>query len=322
MEDIRSSARLYGLVRLGKHAHIAQGCVVRSESGSVAIGTQTAILENSVVIGTEKAPVKVGAKTIFGHKCIVIGAEIGNLCEIGNGTLFLPGSKLGDRCITGEGTLVPANTNIPAGSVIVGRPGRVIRSLTKADAAMIKRMRGGDIALPQDTNIRTIENTRGENMGTLYAYKGKKPALADGVILYDSAEITGDVQIGEGSVIASGVRIIGNAHGPVRIGKHVQILENTVLHLLPDNELVIEDHVTIGPGCIIHGTHIGPHTIIEAGATVCDYSRIGENCRITAGSLVKQRDVIPPGKQAEGFPAKVTGNNPDTSRPNWAIREG
>jgi len=174
MEDIRSSARLYGSVRLGEHAHIAQGCVVRSESGSVAIGAQTAILENSVVIGTEKAPVKVGAKTIFGHKCIVIGAEIGNLCEIGNGTLFLPGSKLGDRCITGEGTLVPANTNIPAGSVIVGRPGRVIRSLTKADAAMIKRMRGGDIALPQDTNIRTIENTRGENMGTLYAYKGKK----------------------------------------------------------------------------------------------------------------------------------------------------
>lgn len=43
------------------------------------------------------------------------------------------------------------------------------------------------------------------------------------------------------------MKIIGDAQGPVRIGERVQILENTVLHLLPDSDLVIGDDVTIGP---------------------------------------------------------------------------
>ena len=94
-------------------------------------------------------------------------------------------------------------------------------------------------------------------MGTLYAYRDKTPRSATGTVLFDSAEITGDVVIGESSLIGAGVKIIGDSHGPVRIGSRVQILENTVLHLLPDNELVIDDDVVIGPGAMIHGCHIG-----------------------------------------------------------------
>ena len=158
-------------------------------------------------------------------------------------------------------------------------------------------------------------------MGKLYEYSGKVPQVAPSAHVYETAEITGDVIIGENSVIASGVRIIGNSHGPVRIGNNVQILENCVLHLLPDNELVIEDDVTIGPGCVIHGTRIGEHTVVEGGATVCDYSSVGEGCLIRAGSLVKQRDAIPAGSVAEGFPAKVTATTPRPDRPDWAIRK-
>lgn len=320
MKAIRSSARICGKFHMAERAHIAQGCVVRSEDDAVRIGADSALLENSVLIGTKNHPADIGAKTIFGHKCLILGASIGNLCEIGNGTIFLPGAKVGDRCITGEGTLIPANAVIPEGSVVVGRPGRVLRKLTKDDEDMIRRMRGGDTSLPEQIEYTAYEY-KGETMGTLYEYRGIRPTVADTAVLYDTAEVTGDVIIGENTVIAAGVRIIGNSHGPVRIGNNVQILENCVLHLLPDNELIIENGVTIGPGCIIHGTKIGENTIIEAGCTVCDDSQIGENCRIAAGSLVKQRDHIEAGKTAEGFPAKVTGENSDTARPDWAIRE-
>jgi carbonic anhydrase/acetyltransferase-like protein (isoleucine patch superfamily) len=54
--------------------------------------------------------------------------------------------------------------------------------------------------------------------------------------------------VGERTIIGAGVKIIGDSHGPVRIGNDVQILENTVLHLLPDNDLIIDDGVIIGPG--------------------------------------------------------------------------
>src|SRR6185312_15111256 len=93
----------------------------------------------------------------------------------------------------------------------------------------------------------------GASMGTLYAYRDKTPTIGTGTLLFDSAEITGDVTIGTDSLIAAGVKIIGDSHGPVRIGSRVQILENTVLHLLPDNELIIEDDAVIGPGAMIHG---------------------------------------------------------------------
>src|SRR3979409_1218204 len=95
---------------------------------AVSIGNYSAILENGVVIGTPEHPVRVGQRTVFGHRATIVGATVGDLCEIGNGAILMPGSHLGNGCILGEGTLVPPNTVIPDGAVLVGRPPHVIRS--------------------------------------------------------------------------------------------------------------------------------------------------------------------------------------------------
>lgn len=323
MSNLRvdDSARLVGSIRLGDNAYIAQGSVLRSADDSLEIGNNTWVLENSVIIGTSEYPLKVGSKTVFGHKCIAIGAQIGDLCEIGNGTIFLPGSKIGNMCIFGEGTIVPAGAIIPDESVVVGRPGRVIRKLTDKDKAMITRMRGNDISLsPVVASNVEFEPRGGKGMGKLYHYGNKYPVIDDSAFIFDSAEITGNVKIGSKSVIASGVRIIGNSHGPVTIGNNVHILENTVLHLLPDNELIIEDDVTIGPGCIIHGSKIGPNTIIESGSIICDYSVLGKNTLVKSGSVVKQRTIILDNQIVEGFPAEIVGENKSAmARPSWAL---
>lgn len=322
MPDLRldDSSRLIGKLRLGNGVYVAQGSILRSINDSMTIGNSSWVLDNSVLIGTAETPLKVGSKTVFGHKCIAIGTEIGDLCEIGNGVIFLPNSKIGNMCIFGEGTLIPEGTVIPDGSVVVGRPGKIIRSLTNEDKEMIKRMRGNDISLSTYVeNIVDSQLKEGEKMGKLYEFNNKYPSVSESAFVYDSAEITGDVIIGENSVIGSGVRIIGNSHGPVKIGNNVQILENSVLHLLPDNELIINDNVTIGPGCIIHGTKIGSNSIIESGAIVCDYSKLGMNTLVTSGSLVKQRSVFEDNQILEGFPAKSVGKNKKVqNRPAWA----
>lgn len=324
MNNIRidDSSKIIGKVRLGKNAYIAQGTIIRSENDSIIIGNSSWVLENSVVIGTEENPVKVGSKTVFGHKTVTIGAEIGDLCEIGNNTIFLPGSKIGDMCIFGEGTIVPENMVIPSRSVVVGRPARVIRTLSENDKNMIKRMRSNDISIDEFVeNIFVHE--RGEGvMSNLYEFNGKIPKVDDSAYIDNFAEITGDVVIGANSYIASGVRIIGDSHGPIKIGDNVTILENSVLHLLPDNELIIHDNVTIGPNSTIHGTIIGSNSIVEVGSIVCDYSVIGKNCLIKAGSLVKQRDNFPEDCIIEGFPGKSIGKNAEQlARPNWAGRK-
>ena len=120
--EIARSAVILGEVHVGAGAILAQGLVVRAHGAAVSIGNYSAILENGVVIGTAEHPVRVGQRTVFGHRAAIVGAAVGDLCEIGNGAILMPGSRLGSGCILGEGTLVPPGTVIPAGSVLVGRP--------------------------------------------------------------------------------------------------------------------------------------------------------------------------------------------------------
>jgi carbonic anhydrase/acetyltransferase-like protein (isoleucine patch superfamily) len=318
---IAGSAVLIGDVHVGAGAILAQGLVVRAHAGAVSLGNYSAVLENGVVIGTPQHPVRVGQRTVFGHRATIVGATVGDLCEIGNGAILMPGSRLGNGCILGEGTLVPANTVIPDGAVLVGRPPHVIRSATDADRERLAVLR------QHQTNLTDYPGTilhgsmkAGEHMGTLYAYRDKTPSIGARTILFDSAEITGDVIIGTDSLIGAGVKIIGDSHGPVRIGSRVQILENTVLHLLPDNELIIGDDAVIGPGAMIHGCHIGRGSVVEPGAIVCDGSVVGAESVVRAGACVKQRDRFAERSILDGFPARLVDTLAEPpAMPGWAL---
>ena len=319
--EIAGSAVILGEVHVGAGAILAQGLVVRAHGAAVSIGNYSAILENGVVIGTPEHPVRVGQRTVFGHRATIVGAAIGDLCEIGNGAILMPGSRLGSGCILGEGTLVPPDTVIPPGSVLVGRPPHVIRSATDADRERLAVLRQHQTGLTDHPGTIVHGPMRaGERMGTLYAYRDKTPSIGAGTVLFDSAEITGDVVIGEDSLIGAGVKIIGDSHGPVRIGSRVQILENTVLHLLPDNELIIDDDAVIGPGAMIHGCRIGRGSIVEPGAIVCDGSATGSGSVVRAGACVKQRDRFGDQSILDGFPARLAGILPGPPpRPGWAL---
>jgi carbonic anhydrase/acetyltransferase-like protein (isoleucine patch superfamily) len=319
--EVRSSAVVLGEARLGHGSLLAEGAVIRSVRGSFALGAGSAVLENSVIVATPEAPVQVGRRSVFGHRCLVVGASVGDLCEIGNASLILPGARVGDGCFLGEGTIVAAGTVIPSGAVVVGRPGRVIRRGNDEDERRLLGLRGGDLSLP-DPSFETVTGTHraGGTMGRLYAYKDKVPEVDPTAVLFDSAEITGDVVIGAQTIIGAGVKIVGDSHGPVRIGARVQILENTVLHLLPDNDLILADDVVIGPGSMIHGCHIGAGTVVEPGAIVCDWSVVGAGSHVMAGALVKQRDRFDDGAVIDGSPAKQVGTlDAPPARPGWAL---
>jgi carbonic anhydrase/acetyltransferase-like protein (isoleucine patch superfamily) len=319
--EIASSAVLLGEVDVGAGAILAQGLIVRAHGQAVSIGNHSAVLENGVMVGTPQHPVRVGQRTVFGHRATIVGATVGDLCEIGNGAILMPGSRLGNGCILGEGTLVPPNTVIPDDAVLVGRPPHVIRSATDADRERLAvlRQHQTDLTDYPGTIVRRPMRA-GARMGTLYAYRDKTPSIGSGTLLFDSAEITGDVVIGEDSLISAGVKIIGDSHGPVRIGSRVQILENTVLHLLPDNELVIEDDVVIGPGAMIHGCRIGRGSVIEPAAIVCDWSVVGAESVVRAGACVKQRDRFGDRSALDGFPAKqVDTLSTPPAMPGWAL---
>jgi carbonic anhydrase/acetyltransferase-like protein (isoleucine patch superfamily) len=322
MAQLASSARLLGAAEMAADAYLAPGAVVRSIDGALDIGAGSAVLENCVVIATADLPARIGRKTVFGHRCVVVGATVGDLCEIGNASVLGPGARLGDRVFLGEGTVVPSGAVIPDDAVVVGRPGRVIRRASPDDLARLARLRDGDLSLPPDERL-TTRATPEDTMATLHPFRGTLPRVAESATLFGTAELTGDIVVGEHSIIGAGVKIVGDSHGPVRIGDRVQILENTVLHLLPDNELVVEDDVVIGPGAMIHGCHLGPRTIVEPGAIVCDWSRLGADCVVKAGAVVKQRSTFGDGTVVDGFPAAAVGaTTSPLTPPGWAFRPG
>ena len=157
-------------------------------------------------------------------------------------------------------------------------------------------------------------------MGQLYAYRDIVPTVAASATLFPTAEITGDVVVGERTIIGAGVKIIGDSHGPVRIGNDVQILENTVLHLLPDNDLIIDDGVIVGPGAMIHGCRIGAGSVIDP-ARSCATTACSAGCIVRAGAVVKQRSRFDAGTEIDGFPASEVGRASEPSQmPSWAWR--
>jgi carbonic anhydrase/acetyltransferase-like protein (isoleucine patch superfamily) len=319
--QIAGSAVVLGTARLGEGSLLAEGAIIRSQDEGVELGTGSAVIENGVVVGTAAIPTTIGRRSTFGHRCMVIGAAVGDLCEIGNASTLMPGSRLGDRVFLGEGTVVPPGMTLPNEAVAVGRPARVVRSATADDLRRLAGLRGGDLSVPGATAI-TIEHRRGTiAMGQLYAYRGTLPTIAASATLFPTAEITGDVVVGLRTIIGAGVKIIGDSHGPVRIGDDVQILENTVLHLLPDNELIIENGVIVGPGAMIHGCHIGAGSVVEPGAIVCDGSVIGAGSIVRAGAVVKQRSRLAPATDVDGLPATAVGQLAQPLQtPTWALR--
>ena len=319
--QIARSAVVVGTARLGERSLLAEGAVIRSHGGGVEVGTGSAVLENSVVVGNSTIPTTIGGRTVFGHRCLVIGATVGDLCEIGNASILMPGARLGDRVFLGEGTLVPAGMTLPNDAVAVGRPARVVRTASPDDLARLLVLRGGDLSIPLRTSISIDSTEETIGMGQLYEYRGIVPTIAASAFLFPTAEITGDVVVGERTIIGAGVKIIGDSHGPVRIGSDVQILENTVLHLLPDNDLIIEDGAIVGPGAMIHGCRIGVGSVVEPGAIVCDGSSLGAGCVVRAGAVVKQRSHFAAGTDIDGFPAVNVGHlSAPPPVPGWALR--
>ena len=139
----------------------------------------------------------------------------------------------------------------------------------------------------------------------IHPFKGTKPEIDASALVVDSAQIIGDVKIGEESSVWFNAVIRGDVNF-IRVGKRTNIQDGCVLHVarkpLP---LEIGDEVTIGHNVTLHACTIGSQCLIGMGATVMDGSVIGEQSIVGAGALVTPNTKIPPKSLVLGSPAKV-----------------
>ena len=125
------NAVVVGDVTLGKDVNIWYGAVLRGDTGAISIGEGTNIQDCCVV----HEQTQVGAYCTVGHGAILHGCTVGNGCLIGMGAIVLNGAVLSDRCLVGAGALVTGKMNAPEGSLLLGNPAKVVRSLTAEELA-------------------------------------------------------------------------------------------------------------------------------------------------------------------------------------------
>ena len=135
---VAENASVIGEVVLGNQSSIWFGAVLRGDIEPIIVGERSNIQDNSVAHTSRNQPVILGADVTVGHNAILHGCKIGNNCLIGMGAILLDGCEIGDNCIVAAGSLVGRNRKIPAASLAVGSPARVIRSLSADDIADIR----------------------------------------------------------------------------------------------------------------------------------------------------------------------------------------
>jgi gamma-carbonic anhydrase len=136
-------------------------------------------------------------------------------------------------------------------------------------------------------------------------FRGKVPQIHPSAYIEESAQVIGDVTIGEQSSVWFNAVVRGDVFH-IRIGNRTNIQDGTIIHVTNNRHAtIIEDEVTIGHNVNLHGCYIEQGCLIGIGSIIMDECRIGKGSIVAAGALLSPGTIVPPGSLVMGFPAKV-----------------
>ncbi|MDD2609038.1 MAG: gamma carbonic anhydrase family protein [Giesbergeria sp.] len=138
----------------------------------------------------------------------------------------------------------------------------------------------------------------------IYQLDGIAPQLAASAWVADSAQVIGQVTLGEDVSIWFGSVVRGDTDA-ITLGAGSNIQDVCVLHADAGQPLLVGERVTVGHQVTLHGCTIGDESLIGIGAVVLNGARIGKNCLVGAGALVTEGKEFPDGSMIMGSPAKL-----------------
>lgn len=132
---IADTARVIGDVELAEDVSIWFGSVLRGDVGAIRIGARTNVQDLSMVhMSLGLSNTVIGEEVTIGHNVTIHGAIIGNGALIGMGAILLDNCEIGEESLIAAGSVVTAGTKIPPRSLVLGQPGKVMRSLRGSEA--------------------------------------------------------------------------------------------------------------------------------------------------------------------------------------------
>ncbi len=150
----------------------------------------------------------------------------------------------------------------------------------------------------------------------LYALGDRSPVVAPDAWIADSAEVIGEVEIGQGCFVGP-CAVIRADFGAIRIGAGSIVEDGCVLHVPPELLMEIGRRVTIGHGAVVHAERIGDDAVIGMGAVVSWGVTIGEFAIVGEGCVVPRGMTVPAGKLVVGVPAAIKRDVTEEDRSLW-----
>ncbi len=132
---IAPDAQVMGNVTLHKNASIWFAAVLRGDNEMITIGENSNVQDGSVLHTDPGSPLTLGKNVTIGHKVMLHGCTVGDNSLIGIGSIILNNTKIGKNCLIGANTLIAEGKEIPDNSMVLGAPGRVVRTLSDEQAA-------------------------------------------------------------------------------------------------------------------------------------------------------------------------------------------
>jgi carbonic anhydrase/acetyltransferase-like protein (isoleucine patch superfamily) len=152
----------------------------------------------------------------------------------------------------------------------------------------------------------------------VFCFEEYTPQIGKGTYVHPSADVFGNVEIGQQCWIGPGARLRGD-YGRIVIGDFTSVEDNVVIHARPGEQTTIGNWVTVGHGAIIHNVAlIEDYAVIGMGSIVSDWAKVGRWAVVAEGAVVRQRMEIPAEHIAVGVPAKLLEKTVDENyRAEW-----
>ena len=135
---VADSAMVMGNVLLKQDASVWFNAVVRGDNDQITIGEGSNVQDGSVLHTDPGYPLVIGPHVTIGHKVMLHGCDIGEGSLIGINAVVLNGAKIGKNCIIGANALITEGKEIPDNSMVMGSPGKVVKTLTDEQAQGIR----------------------------------------------------------------------------------------------------------------------------------------------------------------------------------------
>lgn len=131
---VAESAMVIGSVELHEGASVWFNAVLRGDADKIVVGAGSNVQDGSVLHTDPGYPLLIGKDVTIGHKVMLHGCEIGDNSLVGINAVVLNGAKIGSNCLIGAGALITEGKVIPDNSVVMGAPGKVVKTLTVEQA--------------------------------------------------------------------------------------------------------------------------------------------------------------------------------------------